>query len=365
MRFITSLIAFCIISLSYAQEGTYFEVCDVEKVDFDFRKMAMEQALGMKFGKGVEAFSQTEDSIIYGTMHPFVETVHNAYAKHRKLVISPDMVWLMIAQGFAKHVDENADSLRHYFVDFDGKKVLKVVRNEFKKGSPDNDWEGVFPDFTRQIAAYTGEELLNNTVIEFSTTTHVERAAMEVTLMDAMSNYFIYAVGVTCGIPEIELEGSPTDWETILERAKNLSEFELDWWIDELVPILEEFVDASNGKVNQSFWREIYQREMIGCGSPAVSGWITKFFPYVGSNQRTRLSSTMDHGDFSSGYAKADFYWVLGQTYQMEFIAGFTGMTEDPKTGALRPHISWAIRDSGKTGVKEEDKEYEKDILSW
>ena len=57
--------------------------------------------------------------------------------------------------GLAHHVDQNADDLRDKFVDFEGKKELVVIRDDFVKGSPDNDWEGVMPEFAEQIAANT------------------------------------------------------------------------------------------------------------------------------------------------------------------------------------------------------------------
>jgi hypothetical protein len=104
----------------------------------------------------------------------------------------------------AQHVDQNSEELRDKFVDFDGKKVLKVTRDGFRKGCPDNDWEGVFPEFTEQISACAGKELLHTTVLEFSTTTKIE-------------------------------------------KTRNLSQYDLKWWTKELIPVLEEFVRASEG----------------------------------------------------------------------------------------------------------------------
>jgi len=370
MKITTSILLMLALIQVLAQKKTTFEICDKPLVKHDFNKIKIHHALEQRVGKGVEAWSGGDNELITGILHPFVEAAHNAYAKHRGLVISPDMIWLMIEQGFAKHVDENGEELRHHFVDFDGKKVLKVVRNGFVKGSKDNDWEGVFPEFTAQIAQYTGKELLNTAVHQFSTTTHVEKAAMEVTLMDGMSSYFIYAVGITCGITDITLEGTTEDWEEVLESAKNLGQYDLKWWTKELEPVLEQFVAASKGKVDKGFWQNMYQQQRVGagCGTKSVvTGWITKFFPYSGSNQRKNLSAHMGHSDFSSGMAKADFYWFTwqGGPFQMEFVAGFAGMTEDPKTKALRPYIAWGIRDTGKKGIKEEDSEYEEEINNW
>ena len=280
MRQFLFLFAIIITISTSAQNGVKLEICDLPITEYEFPKVEVKQALEGKFGTGIEAWSGGDQKTLSGTLHPFVEAVHNAYAMHRPLVISPDMIWLMIAQGFAKHVDVNGDSLRHFFVDFEGKKVLKVSRNSFVKGSPDNDWEGVFPEFSQKIAKYTGEEVVNDIVLDFSTTGHIEKAAMEVTLMDAMSSYFIYVVEIGCGITEVNLQGTTADWQLILDKTKKLEKYELKWWTDALIPVLEKFVEASKGKVDKSFWEQIYIRNTIGCGTPVVSGWITKFFPY-------------------------------------------------------------------------------------
>lgn len=47
----------------------------------------------------------------YGA-HPLIGAVHVAFAEHRPLRLSPDAVWLTIAQGIAQHVRINAGSLR-------------------------------------------------------------------------------------------------------------------------------------------------------------------------------------------------------------------------------------------------------------
>ena len=369
MKLIATILMLALPWLANSQnKSTTFKLCDLLETNYKFPEMELHKSLETQVGKGVEAWSKLDQNIINSSYHPFVGAVHNAYASHRRLVISPDMIWLLIAQGFAQHVDQNGEELHHYFVDFDGKKVLKVVRNGFSKGSTDNDWAGVFPEFTQQIGEYTGQELLNTTLVKFSTTGLAEKAAFEVTLMDAMSSYFIYAVYTTCGIPEITLEGTTADWKLLLEKAEALKQYELGWWINDLTPVLKQFVKASEGKVDKAFWNDMYKKSNPGSGTPYITGWITKFFPYVVRSekivQNKNLSTPLTTDNFTSGMSKADFYWIyFGSTFQMEFLAGFSGMTQDPKTGALRPLISWAIRDTGETGIKEEDAKYTEDIL--
>lgn len=48
--------------------------------------------------------------------HPLVEAVHEAFSRHYPLALSPDSIWLTIAQGFAHHVTENAETLRGHLM---------------------------------------------------------------------------------------------------------------------------------------------------------------------------------------------------------------------------------------------------------
>jgi hypothetical protein len=364
-----------------------FDVCDVQQKPITVVNSAYRNVVDKMCGTGVEAWSKGTDSLVYYDFNPFAATIREAYYNHRPLVLSPDMVWLMIAQGFAIHVDKNAESLRHYFVNFDGKKVLKVQDDDLLKGDPGNNWDTVFPQFTTQIGENTGKDLLNTTLADFSTSTPVTRAACEITLMDAMSSYFVYAVysEIGCGIPKITLQGTPEDWERLRTKALALGQYDLHWWIDSLSPVLDKFVDASKGKVDKQFWSKIYDiayhYEGGGCGGGGryqvedISGWMLKFFPYTVDSEnnysaRTSLMQPITNPKtLPKGYASADFYWYYDDNgditvYQMEFIAGFMGMKIDRKTGALQPEIGWAIRDTGDTGIKKDDAKYAADIMT-
>jgi len=42
-------------------------------------------------------------------------------------------------------------------------------------------------------------------------------------------------------------------------KAKKLKKYGLEWWMKELIPVLDEFVNAMNGKVDTSFWESLYK----------------------------------------------------------------------------------------------------------
>lgn len=333
----------------------------------------------------LESFSRSEKMLIESHFHPFVYAAYRAYSDHRPLTISPDMVWLMIVQGFAMHVNENAEALRKRFVDFDGKTNIDVRRDDFVKGNPDNDWESVFPEFSYKIGEYTGQTLKDLVVADFSTSGNVEKAAFEVSLMDAMDHYFSYSFSIMCGIPEIKLEGTPEDWALIEQKAQQLAQYDLDWWMKDLAPILQEFTAAAKGHVNQRFWEDIFKIDYIDvvCGEePSMTGWIVKFFPYLpghkaevdeiaGRNpligvdmetffQKGRRGTKVYNGpkiaggDFATGLSKAEFLLNdNGQLYKMEFSAGFIGISQDHTTKALRPEMGWAVIDTNQPPSQE------------
>ena len=62
---------------------------------------------------------------------------------------------------------------------------------------------------------------------------------------------------------------------------------------------------------------------------------------------------------------KEDIYWIYHNLeFQMEFLAGFVGVKQDKETLELRPEIGWAIRDTGRQGIKDDDANYKDEILN-
>ena len=70
-----------------------------------------------------------------------------SYMHHLPLCLSPDDVWTVIIQGFGMHMEKNAEKLREKFVDFDGKKELKVFRDHGFLLNPKADWQGCFAEY--------------------------------------------------------------------------------------------------------------------------------------------------------------------------------------------------------------------------
>jgi hypothetical protein len=353
--------------------GKTFAVSDVVSATEPLPEIHYHQAVMDFLGSPVESCSRYHGQLIAGVRsHPLIGTLHAAFNTHRPVTLSPDIVWLTLCQGLAHHVNAHAETLRHRLVRHADRIPLSVRRDEFVKGSPENPWPDVFAEFSAAIGAHLGDPH-SLIVADFSTTGPVERAASEVVLLDTMQAFFSYEVHSACGIPSITLEGTAEDWRKIADRVREFRRFDLDWWIEAVQPVMNQFVAAAEGKVDRGFWDSIYKwHGSRGSGSPHVSGWILKLFPYVDNPEAKygwlprRESSASPlrpnpwlstspprfgpgRDDFPSLPAKAPFVWKYFNTdYEMEFVGGLIGITQDPETLCLRPEIGWAILDKHK-----------------
>ena len=204
-------------------------------------------------------------------------------------------------------------------------------------------------------------------VAAFSTTGAIERASSEIVLMSAMQVYFRFELCSMCGIPEITVLGTPEDWRSIRRRVAAFSEFDLEWWTKPLLPILDQFVAASEGRVDKVFWQSLYKLN-DNSGGPYVTGWVCTLFPYLNvqvfendelrrvvrrndflSNWVKGMSAEFGGGpttrDFLTGLSVAPFLWrYFDEVCSMDLVAGFVGVSQNPDSLALRPAIGWAVR---------------------
>lgn len=320
--------------------------------------------LKRSFDPRIEACSNSDELTIdfSSEQHVFVQAVHCAFSAHYPLVIAPDHIWLLICQGFAKHVRVNIDRLRHLFVEFEGKKTLQIEHPEFQKGAADNAWEEVFPEFTQKMQGHLIGDFYDLLIPTFSTTGAAEKAAFEISMMDTFSDLFNFHVFSRCGIPSITLQGTPADWRSILERTRRLGSYDLDWWLEPLIPILEGLVRTSEGQIDREFWTSFYKKDGHS-GGPYVTGWLKNFFPYYEHYDGTlkRNPSFSDENEKitirqgGTGRSFVPFKWECREVvYDMYFVAGFMSISQNPETKAIKPEIGWAIYNQAVPGDEAE-----------
>ncbi|MEO1432417.1 MAG: DUF4419 domain-containing protein [Cyanobacteria bacterium J06632_19] len=168
-----------------------------------------------------------------GNLHSLVNAVHQAFAEHRPILITADAIWMAIAQGFAQHINNNAERLRYQFVNHSSKRELKVF---LEKLDDKRDWQQAVELWSKKIDENVKADIADLMLCDFTTTTPIIRTASQVVMMDALKQYFDYGLSAICGIPWIIVRGSVDDWKKIRQRVEIIGQYDLDWWTKRLLP---------------------------------------------------------------------------------------------------------------------------------
>ncbi|MFY0571763.1 DUF4419 domain-containing protein [Archangium lansingense] len=350
-----------------------FAVDDVIPAPFPLRDCDLAESLAARLKEPVlgsshalkARFVPPEDT------HPLMAAVHLAFSEHRLLVLSPDILWVTIAQGLALHIVRNAESLRFDLVRHQGKKRLVVPRTAWDLSSAEF-WNGVVGDFSAMLHEES-TALHDLMVCDFSTTGTIERVVSQVVLMDSLREYFDYVLECICGIPTVTLEGTPADWSRLREKVEQLSRYGLDWWTRHLLPICDQLVRASQGNADRAFWRDIY-KPRYAYGGDVINGWVCKLFPFLrnGVTGQYDVRSPVFESDASTtdedeGGPVPPLGWIQSESLptglsrvpltleehtpggkkkrSLALTAGFLGVSQSSKTMALRPELGWVVHD--------------------
>ena len=298
------------------------------------------------------SFAQDKHLLNYG-QYAFFSSLVEAYACHHSFTISPDMIWVLISQGFARYVNAHPEEMRDKLVYHQKKKEIAIKLYMYAEDmmKADMDWNPIIQMYVDSIKANTKGDIADIISADFSTTGLVEKLASQITLMESVKAYFdykMYAVG--CGFPTITIEGTPQDWRHVIEKTEQLSKYGLTEWQKELKPLLQEFVLAAEGRPNQSFWRTIVKKDAIKNFKPGggykkaptqLDGWMLKFYPDKDGKTRKQISYTtrLEKEIVEVPYTLIDA--VKGKTYYLNLCAGFVGATLDSENRSVKPQIGW------------------------
>jgi len=306
------------------------------------------------------AFSHedTFKTISSGEIHPLAWAVHLAFAEHRPLRLTPDMLWITIAQGFAQHVNNNSEQLRDQFVHHQDKKKLVVCAQELSK--PEH-WAKVIQAWGLQIRDHVGAEVYRLIECNFTTTTPIIQTVSRIVMMDTFKQYFDYEVDIICGIPEVIFAGTVEDWQEIYHRVLQLAKYDLNLWVDRLLPICREWIKTAKRQPSLEFWRAIYMPEET-YGDNLITGWLGDLFPYLkeGIAQAATLKNPLLNrkrhqfivkegislGELPSGLSQVPFLLKIRQSeVPLQLLGGFIGVKQEPDSGILQPELGWAVQE--------------------
>jgi hypothetical protein len=167
-----------------SDEGVTFAVDgDLPEIDDKFFNHLLN---GDKVAKGILSDMETphklkviassfpNDSLALLGKDIFYRSIIKAYASHRSIVLSPDMIWLLISQGFSRYVNAHPEQLCDQLVNHTGRIDLMVQSHEdLLSGHP--DWTKLLDGFCIQIEENTKGNLTQTITANFSTTGAAER----------------------------------------------------------------------------------------------------------------------------------------------------------------------------------------------
>ena len=333
-----------------------------------FREMAEKQFLLNEYNViGASPNFYTTKVYIEGVSN-ILQGFYSAYENHLPIRLTPDIIWLLIVQGFAHHVNFNAEYLRNRFVNFENKKKLELIISKYHsyKQMKSKDYENLFENLTEQIKENIGEELVNTIDFNFSTSNRITKVVGYTSIMSAMKKYFEFqGFCHMCNYPYIILDGSLEDWESILKKTKELSKYDLKKWTVFLEFVLSKIIDTKKGKINKEFWKEILYPEKIDekieigvykyktIQVDGIKGWFLLFFPYfINGEFRCDISlKTKDLWKLPDRLLKTPLIIKSddeGET-KMTIYSGFFGMNVDKeKDNLVTAEIGWYVKEKSK-----------------
>ena len=315
-----------------------------------------------RYSKNIYASSfDMNDKLIDFSEHTIFEGFYQACVNHCPIVLSPDIFWTLIIQGFTRHVLANSEALREKFVDFQGKKVLKTYNLEYPtlEDIPKEVWDKNIKTYVDDIANYVGKDLISLLKPDFSTTTPIINQVGQINIMSCMQKYFEFQLLYGgCGYPKITLEGTVEDYLKLKEKTLKLKEYDLDFWIGELIPILDKIIETRKGNIDKEFWKKMYynaEGSIGGSGTTkkvnCIKGWLCKFAPYEKGNiKRYDDLETLQYldpffhlpNDLMNAPIKA-INVLTQKKVDLVIRAGFIGMEQNEKTYEMKPVFGWYV----------------------
>ncbi len=350
-------------------EGILFQVDQVDLAPTLLQEYNAKQVFELTLGKKAMFIPEEHAnlSLVYSTNNAFVQTLQECYDNHRPLVLTPDMLWLTICQGVSIHINQQYAKLKNRLFLPNKPNVLSVRNDSLEYGA--KHWKVFINEIAGQTKQYTKQDYYSFFVADFTTTTPVIQTAYQVTLLHTYKKAFEYVAETGCGIPSILIAGTKEDWQKIIKRLDQLPALGLTEWKNELVPIMQEFAQAADGKPNQAFWQQIY-KTASEYNAVYLSGWMIKLFPYIKETEggildensdmmkKTEklipnpfllgddyLKATLMTDNFPAGILKVPVTWnndFKHSTTSLELCAGFFGIRQYPDK-SLAPLISWAV----------------------
>jgi hypothetical protein len=134
-------------------------------------------------------------------------------------------------------------------------------------------WDDFLERMRLEIRKNVKNDVTDLLTSNFSTTTKIESLLSCAAIMDTFQKYFEYRCFMTlCGIRNVHFMGTLDDWNLLRQKTEKLKNFttsnqdSFNVYIDGLLPIIDQFIQTYQGKVDAQFWNKVMDIEHVGGG---------------------------------------------------------------------------------------------------
>ncbi|PJE77586.1 hypothetical protein CI610_03489 [invertebrate metagenome] len=327
------------------------------------KKEGEKQKEGMEQEDVNVVFSSNTDNT-YGARHPgngLLDAIFVAYSEHLHLVLRPDDIFLPVVANFGRYLNKHAEEMRKFFVQHEGKRNLvveyhKISFQDFKE----DQWGDLLEMTSSEIDKNVLDKELKQWIVpEFTTTEEKDKNIARILLMGSMKEFFSYSFILGCGFPRVTLKGCKKDWESLRDKIGYLKKYqgELSKWVKLLEYVIDKFVAAFDGEVDELFWQSAVSSEPYGSGGERKpSGWYLVFAPFdkhgdYHLNDYDKAMSTRKFGNSNITYdniatcgmtVPAQIWSPLG-AYDISFYAGVNLFSYERDEKIISPNTGWGV----------------------
>ncbi|KAJ9066480.1 hypothetical protein DSO57_1008970 [Entomophthora muscae] len=181
-----------------------------------------------------------------------IEAVHLACTNHHGLKLSPDAIFFAILEGLAFKI--KSDPLLDDLFEYGGSDY--IVDSWFGGFKDGDEWEEMIIGLQGYEKENVNPDLYSDFEAHFSTSTELTSSFFPLMLKSrvniaSLNRKWVSALPASqarCELPEVRLDGNPGDWKQIRQRTDSiLTRLGIDDWKRNLIPVLDQFVSASEG----------------------------------------------------------------------------------------------------------------------
>ena len=365
----------------------------------------------------VEGYPVAEKRMIRPYFHPFLLMLHLGFASHRPVSISPDAVWLMICNGFATHaevrgelfppgedgkvqIEVRRDSFRKgdnndwegVFGEF-AATMDRIMDNDLKEtltagfsttGAKEKAaFEVVFMKTMERSFAYkvSTECGIPSITLEGTVRDWENLGARAEKLRGYDCDWWLDALKPVLA-QFTAAAGAKVDrdfWRSIYKVREQSGGDTISGWCLLFFPYVKSYSGGNERWEKNTFLLDADEREKrvteILEGDPfrdpatsaktrtaeaeeAVPKLSGLFLPEEPEPRSGggKVPFVYRSSDFGNSIVRVPFVWeYLDKKYDMQFLAGFCGVSYDPETELLRAEIGWGVKDPQAGELPEQD----------